>query len=183
MDDDSEKSLTERSLVDTSSDIKQRAAETSQEIGRQAEARAEVWREGIMEAADHVAKALDAAASSLRDDQAWLAEPAAKAARQIEKFATTCRDKSLSEMKSDAEDVARRNPALLMGGAIALGFAVSRLLKSAPPSTRPDYGRAQRSDTSAAIDRPGPDSGTARPDGAAGSPYAVRPDMPTGLPH
>src|SRR3546814_8495932 len=57
-------------------------------------------------------------------------EYADQAARGREGFAQTLREKDLDGLVEDVGDFARRQPALFLGGAVALGFAMSRFLKT-----------------------------------------------------
>lgn len=51
-------------------------------------------------------------------------------AGQIEKFSGYIDDKEITELVSDVEKFARRNPLLFVGGAFALGLLAARFLKS-----------------------------------------------------
>lgn len=51
-------------------------------------------------------------------------------AGQMDNLAHTLREKDLNAILSQAQDFARRRPALFLGGALALGFAAMRFLKS-----------------------------------------------------
>ncbi len=51
-------------------------------------------------------------------------------AGQVEKFSSYLDDKELKEIVRDVEKFARRNPALFIGGAFALGILAARFLKS-----------------------------------------------------
>ena len=51
-------------------------------------------------------------------------------AGQIEKISHYVEDKNFGELAHDAEHFARRNPALFVGGAFALGILAARFLKS-----------------------------------------------------
>ena len=55
------------------------------------------------------------------------------AAQKIERAAQYFDRHDINEMYRDVENVARRNPALFLGGAFALGFLAARFLKSASP--------------------------------------------------
>jgi len=56
------------------------------------------------------------------------------AARQIENVANYFERKDLKAMMRDAEDFARRNPAIFLGAAFGLGMLAARFLKSSPPN-------------------------------------------------
>ena len=44
------------------------------------------------------------------------------------------REKDVRQLVGEVQDFARRQPTLFFGGAVLLGFAALRFLKSAPPS-------------------------------------------------
>jgi hypothetical protein len=64
----------------------------------------------------------------------FTAEYSDVAARKIEDVANYFDNKSVREMYSDVENFARRNPAVFVGGAFALGLLLSRFLKSGAES-------------------------------------------------
>ena len=104
------------------------------------------------EALGSVAAALRQSSQPLRDkNQALLADYAGKAADQLEQFSTRFRERDLSELLDDAKRFARRQPALFVGAAFAVGVFTARFLKSAPDGQRRfrssepvDYGSATR---------------------------------------
>jgi hypothetical protein len=55
------------------------------------------------------------------------------AAAQLERLAGYLERRDVSQLIGDAEDVVRRQPALLLGSAFALGVLASRFLKSSAP--------------------------------------------------
>lgn len=55
-------------------------------------------------------------------------------ADHVDEFAAAGREKSLGEIRTDLEEMTRHNPVLVVGGAIALGFALSRVMKSSAAS-------------------------------------------------
>ena len=58
------------------------------------------------------------------------------AANQIEKVASYFERKDLKAMMRDTESFARRNPAIFLGAAFALGMLAARFLKSSTPDSR-----------------------------------------------
>jgi hypothetical protein len=56
-----------------------------------------------------------------------------KAAEQMESLAETVRQRDPRELMGEVQDFARRQPTLFFGGAMLLGFAALRFLKSAEP--------------------------------------------------
>ena len=58
------------------------------------------------------------------------AEVVHASAFRLEQGASALRDRSVDELMSGINDVARRQPLALFGGALVAGFAISRFLKS-----------------------------------------------------
>jgi hypothetical protein len=58
-----------------------------------------------------------------------------QAADQIERFSARLREKDITELLSDAQQLARRRPALFVGAAFALGLFGARFLKSSAQQT------------------------------------------------
>jgi hypothetical protein len=78
-----------------------------------------------------VAQAVRQTTRQLRDEQHdTVARYAEQAADQIERFSQRLKDKDVGELVNDAQQLARRQPALFVGGAFALGLLGARFLKS-----------------------------------------------------
>jgi hypothetical protein len=75
------------------------------------------------------------------EDQERIATLTDTAARQVEQIADYLRSKDARAMREDLENLARRQPALLIGGALILGLIGARFLKS---SERRRLGDSQR---------------------------------------
>ena len=85
------------------------------------------------EALGSVAAALRQSSQPLRDNnQETLADYAGKAADQLEQFSTRFRERDLTELMDDVNRFARRQPALFVGAAFAVGALAARFLKSSP---------------------------------------------------
>lgn len=56
-----------------------------------------------------------------------------RSANQLERFSAQLRNKDVSELMRDAQSLARRQPALFVGSAFALGLVGARFLKSSSP--------------------------------------------------
>jgi hypothetical protein len=89
-----------------------------------------------------VAQAVRQSTQQLRDqNHDTVAQYVEQAADQVERFTNNLRQKDVGEIVNDAQRLARRNPALFIGGAFALGVIGARFLKSSPPDqTRDVYG-------------------------------------------
>jgi hypothetical protein len=86
-----------------------------------------------------VASAVRETTSRLRsENHDTVARYAEQAADQIERFSERIRNKDVGELMHDAQRLARRQPALFVGGAFALGLLGARFMKSSAESNR-DY--------------------------------------------
>ena len=84
-----------------------------------------------------VAAAIRQSSEPLRDNnQGMLADYVAKAADQLEQFSTRLRERDVTELIDDAKRFARRQPALFVGAAFAVGVVAARFLKSSPDGQR-----------------------------------------------
>lgn len=86
-----------------------------------------------------VANAFRTTTDHLRqNDQSQLAGYADGVARQAERFAGYLRNADFRAMSQDVQELARRQPAVVVGGAFALGLLAARFLKSSERKTRED---------------------------------------------
>jgi len=78
-----------------------------------------------------VAQFVRQSTQQLRDQkQDAIAGYVERAADQIDQFSQSLRNKDVSELISDAQQLARKQPALFIGGAFVLGLVGARFLKS-----------------------------------------------------
>jgi hypothetical protein len=81
-----------------------------------------------------MAQAVRQSTQQLRDQQHdTVAGYVEQAAEQIEKLSQTLKQKNVGELLSDAQRLARRQPALFVGAAFTLGLIGARVMKSSPP--------------------------------------------------
>jgi hypothetical protein len=84
-----------------------------------------------------VASALhDASREMRKQEETAIADYVDTAAHQVEQFATMLREQNLEQLMATTAQFARRQPALFLGAAFALGFAATRFLKSSSSSSR-----------------------------------------------
>src|ERR1044071_1068807 len=81
-----------------------------------------------------LAQATAQAAAAFDAELPQAAQYIRKASGQIEGVADTVRQRDVRELVADVQDFARQQPTLFFGGAMLLGFAALRFLKSAPQS-------------------------------------------------
>jgi len=89
-----------------------------------------------------VAQAVRQASQQLRIEQHdTIANYIDQAANQLEQFSTRLRDKDIGELMRDAQQFARRQPAVFIGSAFAIGLLGARFLKSSRDRRDADAGR------------------------------------------
>lgn len=117
---------------------------TSGIVGRvkeQATAQLDTQKTKATEGLGTVAEAVRETTKHLRNGQHdTVAHYAEQAADQIERFSQRLRDKDVGELMNDAQQLARRQPALFIGGAFAIGLLGARFLKSSSPDDGGNYG-------------------------------------------
>src|SRR3954464_9970283 len=80
-----------------------------------------------------MANAVRQTTQTLRNDHhESLAQYVDRAADQLERFSNVIRDKDMDQMLRDARNLARRQPALFIGGSFAVGLLAARFVKSSP---------------------------------------------------
>ncbi len=82
-----------------------------------------------------LAGAVERAADEFEGPMPVAAQYLKQAAEQIDVVASNVETRNVKELVFEAEQFARRQPALFFGGAMLLGFAALRFLKSAPAET------------------------------------------------
>lgn len=119
----------------THADLKTGAQNTARElrdkVSDAAEARAEAARDEFAEQADRTADQTHEAAQAY-DNDSLQAQVLGQLADNIDALTDQMRRRSIPEMAEDAASLARRHPALVLGGAALAGFALARFLKASP---------------------------------------------------
>jgi len=92
-----------------------------------------------------IAEALRRTTEHLRsEDQQRIAGLTDTVARQVEQVADYLRNKDARAMRQDVENLARRQPALMIGGALLLGLIGARFFKSSERRGTRQFGDSQR---------------------------------------
>ncbi len=127
-------------------EAKQQAGKLADQAKEQASSRTAEQKERATESLDHVAQALHQTGDNLRDEeQQTVARYMDDAATQVERLAGYLKEKSPEDLFHEAERFARREPAMFVGGAFALGLLGARFLKSSSPGkSSGSSGRSQR---------------------------------------
>lgn len=128
--------------TDTSSgeetDVRQKAEETASTLVSQAQevasSQVSTHKERAASTLDSVADSIRRAGSEMRDDQPQLASLTDQAATRMTDVSNYLREHELRDFVREAEDFARREPLLFLGGAFAVGFLAARFLKASSPN-------------------------------------------------
>jgi hypothetical protein len=92
-----------------------------------------------------VAQAVRSSTQRLRDEQHdTIAGYVDKAADQIENWSRRLKEKDIDELLTDVQQLARRQPAVFIGSAFALGLVGARFLKSSRQQNEYGYGSETR---------------------------------------
>ena len=115
-------------------------------IRETAAAQLNTQKEKATEGLGTVASAVRESTQNLRSQQHDVAARyVEQAADQIERLSARLREKDITELLNDAQQLARRRPALFIGAAFALGLIGARFLKSSSPDD--DLGAMYRDET------------------------------------
>jgi hypothetical protein len=113
----------------TAAELKARASEAASSVRQEAVHRAEGAKSAIADEMSDVARALRGATGDMRGNATsrravdWVAD-------RLEGMSSAMRSRETSQLMNDVSSFARRNPALFIGGAALVGFAISRFAKA-----------------------------------------------------
>lgn len=115
--------------------VQEKAADLKEQVTAQATDRLSGQKDAASEGLNTVAHAFRQTSEQLRgNDQDTIAQYVDRAAGQVEQFAGYLSKSDLRGIARDAESFARREPALFLGGAFAVGLLAARFLKSSSQS-------------------------------------------------
>jgi hypothetical protein len=126
-------------LQDAASGVAERVTDTAQQqVGTKVDSQ-------LARGADvlgQVSQAIRQSGEQMRSDQPQIASFADTAAGQVDRASQYLRQTDFQGLVRGAEDFARRQPAVFLGGALALGLVASRFLKASPSGgSQSGYGR------------------------------------------
>jgi len=133
--------------------IKNDLNETIGSAREQADAHFGQYRDTAADQIDALARGAKSAMSELEaNDTLGLSHYLADVADRMSGLASTLRNKSAEQLLHDGSRLARENPGLFLAGSVAVGFGLSRFLKSgtAPVATEEDDPAAGHSNPPAA---------------------------------
>lgn len=117
--------------------IKEQASELAADIGHELGKTAEDQKKRGVEAIQGLVRAVNTAASELDQESPRVAGYVRDAARTIEGLSKNIGDRDVSQLVRSASELARSQPLIFFGGAVAAGFVLSRFLKSSVQNERP----------------------------------------------
>ena len=128
-------------VKETAQETAEQAKEQAQELAGKAQQQA---KSALSERKSMAAGELDSIASAFRqtsqelrdNEQGALAHYSRSVADQVDQMATYMQSRTFDEMLADAEDFARQQPELFLGGAFALGLLAARFFKSSSARRR-----------------------------------------------
>lgn len=122
-------------MQDAAEQAKQKAADVAEQAKQTTTTRANDQKDKAADSLGSVARAFGDVGDQLRDQNPTMAHYADMASEKIEQFAGQLSSRDVTDLLSDVEDIARRNPAVFLGGAFALGVVGARFMKSSRPSS------------------------------------------------
>lgn len=100
------------------------------QAARTAEAQASTTMTKVGETLSQVADAIREAGNGLRENQPQIAGFVDTAASRVEDASTYLQERDASEVVENVQRMARQNPAVIVGGGLALGLLLGRVLRS-----------------------------------------------------
>jgi len=111
------------------------AGELAGDVKEQVLSTAEEGKDEVAGRLEDIAGAVHRSGEQLKDEHDWLAQLVERGADELGNLASTVRSNDLRGLVGKLEDIARRQPVLFVGAAMAAGFASARLGKVAIAGT------------------------------------------------
>lgn len=116
---------------------RQAASKAGRQVKRQAESLYEDASSTAAATANETSDVVDDAADALdKSGHETLGRAAAALSERMRSFSAYLEDIKLEDLLRDAQRLAQRNPALMIGGGVALGFLLSRFFKASAGASR-----------------------------------------------
>lgn len=121
-----------KEALDVAHDLQDKAADAAHKAGETARSAAASAKDYAADGAHSLADAAREVADKIgKDGQgAKVAEYTRKAADGLDRFSDTLKSKNVDELAEDARSAVRKHPAIAVGAAAVIGFALARFLKS-----------------------------------------------------
>lgn len=124
-------------LREKSEELKESTKSVANQVSHQAKSTVTEQKDQAVNQLHGVAEALRQTSEHLRrDNKTTVATYSNQVADQIDRMSGYLQDRNLNELMHDAEDFARRQPELFIGGAFTLGLLAARFMKSSSAGTQ-----------------------------------------------
>jgi len=134
------------------------ASQTKHDVQAQARSAVASGKSRAVDTISGVSQSLRSSAKQMRDQhQEGIAQYVDAAGQQVQRVADYLRDRDVNQLASETEQFARRQPAVFLGSAFALGFLGARFLKSSHRQEQHDQELEMRR---ASFNTPAPATGT-----------------------
>jgi hypothetical protein len=153
-------------------ELKQQAKETAHDMRERASSAVDQQKHAVVGRVEGVARALRTASDDLREQgQPLIAEYSRYAAEGLDSMARSLDQRDVDDLVEGVEDFARHRPVVFLGGALMVGFALARFMKSSSA-------RRYRRSAHASQPRPATAGMAATPAGGASTPERWNPGTP-----
>jgi hypothetical protein len=128
----------------TTGQVQEKAKEVAHQAQEQAKSVVATRKEQAVDQLDSVAQAFRRTGAELRNQQKdTIAGYTEQLADQVERLSGYLEQRDVGQLLHEAEDIARRQPALFLGGAFMLGLLVGRFIKSSGERRRYELARQE----------------------------------------
>ena len=125
-------------------ELRSKATEIAQDAKREGKAQVDEYRNVAAQKVDTIAESVKAAAAKLEEGDVgkWSTQISGMA-DSMGRFSQGLREKSADEVLHDVTRLARENPAIFVGSAVAIGFGLTRLMRAtAQPRPEKEHGQS-----------------------------------------
>jgi hypothetical protein len=134
-----------RSMEEGVGELVDEAARAMGDVKEEVKERTERWTHSAGQRGESLARALEAASRTLRDEgEGGMADLAERAARQLERMGGYLERGEPGSMMDDLEEAGRSNPTMFLGAAFAAGVLGGRLLRASAHHDRGTSNGASR---------------------------------------
>jgi hypothetical protein len=147
--------------------VKQQASDFATDIGHELSKTVEDQKMRGVEAIQGFTRAINTAADQLESQSPLVARYVRDAVEKVEGLSENISSRNVQELLKATSDLARAQPLLFLGGAVAAGFALSRFLKSSARDANSEWtdmsaqsGQSNRSERFSQSNMPGRSSST-----------------------
>lgn len=120
---------------ETAARIKSVAGDTAERAKSEAQRFASGTKQDTARRMGAYSSAIHASARSLEQEDPNIAWATHRVADQLQNLADYVRNHDFTDLRRDAEDIARRHPVAFFGGMLIAGLVIGNLLKARPPQT------------------------------------------------